>query len=162
PSSPRTAVLPRGDVPPRAPLARHGSAGARFPAPSTFCPALAGNPLFFFREDAPDHAPRSRLCTSVRADPPLPGSSSAAGTLLTKLGGQVTINAKASASEVSHDPGQKTARFRARLAQDTDLLADAVLLAVPHDKAASLIPPGALPPGTVQAWSGLGASPIVN
>ncbi len=37
-----------------------------------------------------------------------------------------------------------------------------MVLAVPHEKAAPLIPAGALPPGTVAAWSGLGASPIVN
>jgi hypothetical protein len=36
------------------------------------------------------------------------------------------------------------------------------VLAVPHEKAAPLVPPDALPSGTVAAWSGLGASPIVN
>jgi squalene-associated FAD-dependent desaturase len=86
----------------------------------------------------------------------------AGATLLAKLGAQVMINAKASAIEVSDDPDPGTARFRVRLAAEADLEADAVVLAVPHDKAASLIPPGALPPGTVRAWSGLGASPIVN
>jgi len=35
-------------------------------------------------------------------------------------------------------------------------------LAVPHEKAAPLIPPDALPSGTVAGWAGLGASPIVN
>jgi uncharacterized protein with NAD-binding domain and iron-sulfur cluster len=43
-----------------------------------------------------------------------------------------------------------------------ELRADAVVLAVPHEVAARLIPPGALPPATVEAWAGLGASPIVN
>jgi len=60
-------------------------------------------------------------------------------------------------------------RFRVRLArppQDaqlgSEILADAVVLAVPHDKAAPLMPSDALPAGTVAGWSGLGASPIVN
>jgi squalene-associated FAD-dependent desaturase len=94
----------------------------------------------------------------------------AGATALAKLGGKVLMSAKVSAIEVgaievgaievTGDPE----RFRVRLAQDTDaeLEADAVVLAVPHDKAASLIPPGALPPGVVEGWSGLGASPIVN
>jgi hypothetical protein len=37
-----------------------------------------------------------------------------------------------------------------------------VVLAVPHEAAARLIPPGALPDATVAGWAGLGASPIVN
>lgn len=40
--------------------------------------------------------------------------------------------------------------------------ADAVVLAVPPEQAAKLIPAGALPAATVSGWSGLGASPIVN
>ena len=43
-----------------------------------------------------------------------------------------------------------------------DILADAVVLAVPHDQAARLIPPGALSAETVDGWAGLGAAPIVN
>ena len=43
-----------------------------------------------------------------------------------------------------------------------EILADAVVLAVPHEAAARLIPPGALPDATVAGWAGLGASPIVN
>jgi uncharacterized protein with NAD-binding domain and iron-sulfur cluster len=43
-----------------------------------------------------------------------------------------------------------------------DILADAVVLAVPHDQAARLIPHAALPAETVDAWAGLGAAPIVN
>ena len=42
------------------------------------------------------------------------------------------------------------------------LVADAVVLAVPHEQAARLIPPGALPAETVDGWAGLGAAPIVN
>jgi uncharacterized protein with NAD-binding domain and iron-sulfur cluster len=42
------------------------------------------------------------------------------------------------------------------------LAADVVVLAVPHEQAARLIPPGALPAEEVDAWDGLGAAPIVN
>jgi squalene-associated FAD-dependent desaturase len=45
---------------------------------------------------------------------------------------------------------------------DEDVPVDAVVLAVPHETAARLIPPGALPAGTVAGWAGLGAAPIVN
>src|SRR6516225_9237912 len=38
----------------------------------------------------------------------------------------------------------------------------AVVLAVPHAAAAKVVPAGALPAETVDAWSGLGAAPIVN
>jgi uncharacterized protein with NAD-binding domain and iron-sulfur cluster len=44
----------------------------------------------------------------------------------------------------------------------TQLPADAVVLAVPHEAAARLVPPTTLPAGTVDSWSALGASPIVN
>jgi protoporphyrinogen oxidase len=47
-------------------------------------------------------------------------------------------------------------------AGDDVLLVDAVVLAVPHEQAARLIPPGALPAETVDGWAGLGAAPIVN
>jgi uncharacterized protein with NAD-binding domain and iron-sulfur cluster len=42
------------------------------------------------------------------------------------------------------------------------LAADVVVLAVPHEQAARLIPHGALPAETVDGWAGLGAAPIVN
>jgi uncharacterized protein with NAD-binding domain and iron-sulfur cluster len=42
------------------------------------------------------------------------------------------------------------------------LVADAVVLAVPHEQAARLIPAGALRAETVDGWAGLGAAPIVN
>ena len=42
------------------------------------------------------------------------------------------------------------------------IVADAVVLAVPHEQAAKLIPAGALLAETVDAWAGLGAAPIVN
>ena len=93
----------------------------------------------------------------------------AAAALLTRLGAQVLIGAKVSAI----DPGEDAdARFRVRLARPdesaaegeraTEIEADAVVLAVPHETAARLIPPGALPDATVAGWTGLGASPIVN
>ena len=88
----------------------------------------------------------------------------AAATVLAKLGAQVTMGAKVTAIEggaIEAAEG-RDARFRVRLARDADLAADAVVLAVPHEKAASLVPPDALPPGTVAGWAGLGASPIVN
>ena len=37
-----------------------------------------------------------------------------------------------------------------------------MVLAVPHEQAARLIPDGALPAETVDGWAGLGAAPIVN
>jgi squalene-associated FAD-dependent desaturase len=105
----------------------------------------------------------------------------AAATLLAKLGAQVIMGAKVTAieggaieggaieagaiegGEIEGTEGQN-ARFRVRLGrgEDADLAADAVVLAVPHEKAAPLIPPDALPSGTVAGWAGLGASPIVN
>ena len=86
----------------------------------------------------------------------------AAATMLAKLGARVMLGTKAAAVEVGTDPA---ARFRVRLARPAevaDLPADAVVIAVPHEKAAPLVPPGALPAGTVAGWAGLGASPIVN
>ena len=84
----------------------------------------------------------------------------AGATLLAKLGAQVALSTKVSAIEPDQDGGVP----RSRLAQgaDDELTADAVVLAVPHEKAAPLIPAGALPEQTVAGWAGLGASPIVN
>jgi uncharacterized protein with NAD-binding domain and iron-sulfur cluster len=48
------------------------------------------------------------------------------------------------------------------LAAATQIAADAIVLAVPHEAAARLVPPGALPDAAVAGWAGLGASPIVN
>jgi squalene-associated FAD-dependent desaturase len=81
----------------------------------------------------------------------------AGATLLAKLGGQVALSTKVSAIEAEQDGG-----FRIALAQGAPVTADAVVLAVPHEKAAPLIPAGALPGQTVAGWAGLGASPIVN
>jgi squalene-associated FAD-dependent desaturase len=81
----------------------------------------------------------------------------AGATLLAKLGGQVALSTKVSAVEPEQDGG-----FRVTLAQGAPITADAVVLAVPHEKAAPLIPAGTLPEQTVAGWAGLGASPIVN
>ncbi len=108
----------------------------------------------------------------------------AGATLLAKLGARVLIGAKVSAidpggieaNEPPASPGDPSRpRFRVRLARPADpadpdsaaalpaeILADAVVLAVPHEAAARLVPPGALPDATVAGWTGLGASPIVN
>src|SRR6478736_874613 len=81
----------------------------------------------------------------------------AGATLLAKLGGQVALSTKVSAIEPVSGGG-----FRIALAQGDPVTADAVVLAVPHEKAAPLIPAGVLPEQTVAGWAGLGASPIVN
>ena len=81
----------------------------------------------------------------------------AGATLLAKLGGQVALSTKVSAIEPDSGGG-----FRIALAQGAPITADAVVLAVPHEKAAPLIPAGVLPEQTVAGWAGLGASPIVN
>ncbi len=115
----------------------------------------------------------------------------AAATLLAKLGARVLLGAKVSAIEPAPAPSAPAAspapsapaaasapaapgdpsrpRFLVRLARPADdetlpaeIPADAVVLAVPHEMAARLIPAGALPEATVAGWSGLGASPIVN
>jgi squalene-associated FAD-dependent desaturase len=80
----------------------------------------------------------------------------AGATLLAKLGAQVALSTKVSAIEPADGGG-----YRVRLA-DSELDADAVVLAVPHEKAAPLMPAGALPEQTIAGWAGLGASPIVN
>ena len=105
----------------------------------------------------------------------------AATRLLGKLGATVRTQAKVTAIEPTDDGG-----FRVRLTQSAPptgadgrpegdeaadeaadgggdtLLTDAVVLAVPHEQAAKLMPPGALPAETVDGWAGLGAAPIVN
>jgi squalene-associated FAD-dependent desaturase len=104
----------------------------------------------------------------------------AAARLLAKLGATVCLSTKVAAVErkdseflvrLGHGvPAQSAdgdvAELVATDADDEDrgddILADAVVLAVPHEQAARLIPPGALPAETVDAWAGLGAAPIVN
>jgi squalene-associated FAD-dependent desaturase len=89
----------------------------------------------------------------------------AAQRLLGRLGATVRLQAKVAGIEPKGDR-----EFHVRLAGsedgdgDTgeDILCDAVVLAVPHEQAAKLVPPGALPAETVDRWAGLGAAPIVN
>jgi squalene-associated FAD-dependent desaturase len=98
----------------------------------------------------------------------------AGAALLARLGAQVHLNAKVTAVDpmpLESNGDVPHAIFRVRLARPTgtegagdatELTADAVVLAVPHEVAARLIPRGALPSATVEGWAGLGASPIVN
>src|SRR5437868_630489 len=72
----------------------------------------------------------------------------AGGTLLAKLGAQVCLSTKVSAIEPHEDGG-----FRIGLTQGESITADAVVLAVPHEKAAPLMPAGALPEQTVAGWA---------
>jgi squalene-associated FAD-dependent desaturase len=81
----------------------------------------------------------------------------AAARLLGKLGATVRLQAKVAAIEPDDD-----SQFLVRLEAADEILADAVVLAVPHDQAAKLLPAGALPDGTAGSWAGLGAAPIVN
>jgi squalene-associated FAD-dependent desaturase len=84
----------------------------------------------------------------------------AAARKLTALGATVRLGTKVDAIEASG--GKFTVRL-GRDSKDADgIEADAVVLAVPHDVAARLIPAGALPAPVVSGWSGLGAAPIVN
>jgi squalene-associated FAD-dependent desaturase len=82
----------------------------------------------------------------------------AAAKKLSELGATVRLNTKVAAID------SDGSAFIVRLGRGTaeDIPADAVVLAVPHQAAAKLIPAGALPEETVAGWAGLGAAPIVN
>jgi squalene-associated FAD-dependent desaturase len=80
----------------------------------------------------------------------------AAARLLDKLGATVRLQTKVAVIEPNGESG-----FLVGLGDDV-LPVDAVVLAVPHEQAARLIPAGALPAETVDGWAGLGAAPIVN
>jgi len=92
----------------------------------------------------------------------------AAARLLAKLGATVRLNTKVAAIEAippaaGARPGYLVTLARAEdRAQDAAIEADAVVIAVPHEAAARLVPAGALPAGTVAGWAGLGSAPIVN
>ena len=87
---------------------------------------------------------------------------SAAVRRLTELGATVRLGAKVDAIEVA-DGERAGHRYTVRLGRgEEDVRADAVVLAVPHEAAAKLVPPGALPAQTIAGWAGLGAAPIVN
>lgn len=82
----------------------------------------------------------------------------AAARLLDKLGVRVRLGAKVA----SIDP-QPAGGFTVATARSGERMeAGAVVLAVPHEAAARLMPAGALPDTTVAGWAGLGAAPIVN
>jgi squalene-associated FAD-dependent desaturase len=99
---------------------------------------------------------------------------SAASRALAARGANVLLNAKVTSIEpaapvslVPHRAGSSEfgatpSGFRVGVRDGETLTADAVVLAVPHEVAAGLLPAGALPERTVKAWAGLGASPIVN
>ncbi len=86
----------------------------------------------------------------------------AAARLLDKLGATVRPSTKAAAIEANEGGTGFGVRIARAQDQDEVIGADAVVLAVPHEAAAKLIPAGALPAATVDGWAGLGAAPIVN
>jgi squalene-associated FAD-dependent desaturase len=104
----------------------------------------------------------------------------AAAKLLAELGAEVRLSAKVASIERADDgfvirlasPAARTGVHPsgndsgpATVTPDQVLGGgeyDAVVLAVPPEQAAKLVPPGALPAETVDGWAGLGAAPIVN
>jgi len=104
------------------------------------------------------------------ARPAAPGGTSAASSTGSALAPASTGEAPAPASTGSNAQaplieGAESASEPEGPGNAADaevILADAVVLAVPHEQAAKLIPPGALPAETVAGWAGLGAAPIVN
>jgi squalene-associated FAD-dependent desaturase len=82
----------------------------------------------------------------------------AAARLLDKLGATMKLNTKVAA--VAPQSGGGFTITTARSGEN--IQADAVVLAVPHEAAAKLLPAGALPEATVAGWAKLGAAPIVN
>lgn len=77
----------------------------------------------------------------------------AAARLLDRLGVDVRLRQRA------HQVRTEGGRFRVT-SPDHDVVADAVVIAVPHHRAADLVPAEAAPDAA--RWHGLGASPIVN
>jgi squalene-associated FAD-dependent desaturase len=96
----------------------------------------------------------------------------AAARKLAQHGATLRLNTKVSAIEVNAAieadlEGGPAARYIIHAGHGLEgsedaIQADAVVLAVPHETAARLIPAGALPAQTVAGWAGLGAAPIVN
>jgi squalene-associated FAD-dependent desaturase len=87
----------------------------------------------------------------------------AAARLLGKLGATVQLNTKVAAIQAPGSPaGRPGYLVTLARAEDAAIEADAVVIAVPHEAAAKLVPAGALPAETVAGWAGLGAAPIVN
>jgi squalene-associated FAD-dependent desaturase len=78
----------------------------------------------------------------------------AAATRLADLGADVRTGVRVSALRCDD-------RHATVVTPEGEITADLVVLAVPHQDAARLVPDDAVPGGTA-TWSGLGASPIVN
>jgi Flavin containing amine oxidoreductase/NAD(P)-binding Rossmann-like domain len=102
---------------------------------------------------------RIRLARPADADAASDAAPSADAVSAAAPSADAVSAAAPSADAVSAAAPSADARPSAGAAE---ILADAVVLAVPHEAAARLIPPGALPDATVAGWAGLGASPIVN
>ena len=101
-----------------------------------------------------------RLSTKVAAIGP-----NGAGGFLIRLGRSAQPNADATVADGDRqdaDLGQAEESESVETENGEVLAADVVVLAVPHEQAARLIPDGALPAETVDGWAGLGAAPIVN
>jgi len=96
--------------------------------------------------DVPHAVFRVRLARPTATE----GAADAAGAA-----GTAAVSATEGAADAADAAG-------AAAVSATELTADAVVLAVPHEAAARLIPRGALPSATVDGWAALGASPIVN
>jgi squalene-associated FAD-dependent desaturase len=88
----------------------------------------------------------------------------AASRLLDKLGATVRLKTKVAEIQPREGGGftVTTAPSAGTDLPGENINADAVVLAVPHEAAAELIPAGALPAAAVAGWAGLGAAPIVN
>lgn len=84
-----------------------------------------------------------------------------AARLLERLGADVRTNVRVLAIEPLADPVAATERFVLRTRTD-ELTADAVVVAVPHQSAARLVPSRAVPDEGRERWARLGSAPIVN
>jgi uncharacterized protein with NAD-binding domain and iron-sulfur cluster len=102
-------------------------------------------------------APGSTPAPAAPGDAPAPAApGSNAQTPLLEAAESANEPASVEVAEGANEPASGDA-------DDAEvILADAVVLAVPHEQAAKLIPHGALPAQTVDGWAGLGAAPIVN
>jgi len=87
----------------------------------------------------------------------------AAARKLSELGATIRLSTKVDAVQAVA-PGTAESGYTVRLGRgdDEDIHADVVVIAVPHEAAAKLVPAGALPEETIAGWAGLGAAPIVN
>ena len=120
------------------------------PAPADPAPAKSGP------GPADPTSPRFLLRLARPLDPaaPAPGAH---GPAADSAGADSAAADSAAADSAAADSAAANSA-----AATTLVAADAVVLAVPHEAAARLIPPGALPDAAVGGWAGLGASPIVN